>query len=335
MNTTHDALRALQEFINQAAFPLSDPVAGRAHEAMRFLWGDAGAEELNPDHPVTGAMRGQWHKLAALLMHVLSPDHAVVITPSVIEAFARDRAGHAVVADEQKEGLIIRLVDRQEGDRLVARERERLNARKPPRLGGCDCYSKPPTVGTYRDRMTHLEDCPAYGSGLPVGATGPVTPLTPGLTADPADPEVVRATDHRGDLEPTPQHKKYLVLSEEERAKGYIRPVRRSYVHVGPPAPTYPTRALTAEEEARYEGMYVLFEPYPEGAHGSAIGRYWKQDQLDAAGKGCRTRTTMSDAIAETYARNPGFYGFTYCVGCGKHLPVADFTWDDGSRVGS
>lgn len=28
------------------------------------------------------------------------------------------------------------------------------------------------------------------------------------------------------------QQKDYLVLSDEERAKGYVRPVRRSYVHV-------------------------------------------------------------------------------------------------------
>lgn len=52
----------------------------------------------------------------------------------------------------------------------------------------------------------------------------------------------------------------------------------------------------------------------------------------------CGVATTMSLAIAETYARDPHFYGSTYCVGCRKHLPVGvdgEFIWDDGSKVGS
>lgn len=40
----------------------------------------------------------------------------------------------------------------------------------PPMLGGCDCYFKAPTVPVYRGNMTHLDDCPAKGSGFPVGA---------------------------------------------------------------------------------------------------------------------------------------------------------------------
>lgn len=50
----------------------------------------------------------------------------------------------------------------------------------------------------------------------------------------------------------------------------------------------------------------------------------------------CGTTTTMSHAIAATYARNPYFYGFTYCCHCQKHLPVEEFVWArDGERVGS
>jgi len=74
------------------------------------------------------------------------------------------------------------------------------------------------------------------------------------------------------------QQKGYVVLSEEERAKGFVRPVRRSYVH----------------------------------------------DK-------CGVLTTMSQSIAETYARDPYFYSGTFCVGCGAHFPVGDdgeFTWD-------
>lgn len=49
----------------------------------------------------------------------------------------------------------------------------------------------------------------------------------------------------------------------------------------------------------------------------------------------CGVSTKMSLPIAQTYAKDPGFYGATYCVGCRMHLPVGEFTWDDGSTVGS
>lgn len=99
------------------------------------------------------------------------------------------------------------------------------------------------------------------------------------LTSDPNDPRL----GHGVDKEPIPQHDVYLVLSEEERAKGFVRPLRRAYVH-----------------------------------------------------STCGTLTTMGLALCETYARNPSFYGATYCVGCQMHLPISEFTWDeDGEVVGS
>ena len=100
------------------------------------------------------------------------------------------------------------------------------------------------------------------------------------LTSDPNDPELT----HGSDEEPVPQAPVYLVLSEQERAKGFVRPVRRSYVHTG----------------------------------------------------GCGTLTTMSTDLAETYARDPKFYGGTYCCGCRMHRPVDEFTWDGTTeKVGS
>jgi len=68
-----------------------------------------------------------------------------------------------------------------------------------------------------------------------------------------------------------------VVLSAEERAKGFVRPVRRSYVH---------TR--------------------------------------------CGGVTKMGLALAETYAREPGFYSRTFCAVCRVHFPVGadgEFTW--------
>jgi hypothetical protein len=49
----------------------------------------------------------------------------------------------------------------------------------------------------------------------------------------------------------------------------------------------------------------------------------------------CGTVTTMGRPIAETYARNPHFYGATYCVACAKHLPLGEFEWFDGTKLGS
>lgn len=141
----------------------------------------------------------------------------------------------------------------------------------------------------------------------------------------------------------TGQHKAYWVLSADERAKGFVRPVRHSYKHVGIPGPTYPLRDLTDEEKQRHASgplpSYVKFEVYLE--HDSPVsGRFWRQSELDKVGKGCGVVTRMGPAIAETYARDPQYYGSTFCAGCSVHLPVGEhgeFVWDDagGERVGT
>jgi hypothetical protein len=98
-----------------------------------------------------------------------------------------------------------------------------------------------------------------------------------GLTTDPNDPCLHDGQRDEG------QNECYLVLSAEERAKGFVRPVRTTYVH------------LT-----------------------------------------CGTETIMGLAIAETYARDPKFYGATFCVHCNKHLPVDEFVWKGtNDKVGS
>lgn len=122
------------------------------------------------------------------------------------------------------------------------------------------------------------------------------------LTDDPNDPRL----GHGADEAPVPQNPVYLVLSEAERAKGFVRPLRRAYVHRFwkdcRPDPLPPV--LTATEL-------------------SELG-------------GCGALTTMGLELCETYARRPDFYGSTYCVGCRMHRPVAEFRWDeDGQVVGS
>ena len=86
---------------------------------------------------------------------------------------------------------------------------------------------------------------------------------------------------HGSDEMPTAQNKTYLVLSEEELAKGYVKPFRTQYKH------------LT-----------------------------------------CGGITTMNEKIAATYARDPYFYGATYCCTCEMHRPLPEFVWlPDGESM--
>jgi len=132
----------------------------------------------------------------------------------------------------------------------------------------------------------------------------------------------------------TGMQKDYVVLTEEERAKGFVRPVRRDYIHTGK-RPKHPLRDLTSEERERYP-EYVKFEEYPASSH-PTTGRFWSAKDLNS---GCGFVTTMSVEIAESYARNPRFYSGTMCVHCKAHFDVGaagEFIWNDGSgeKVGT
>lgn len=90
-------------------------------------------------------------------------------------------------------------------------------------------------------------------------------------------------TDDHRELLANGQQKGYVVLSAEERAKGFVRPVRRAYRHAT-----------------------------------------------------CGAVTTMAPSLAETYARDPGFYSGTFCTTCGSHFPLDQFVWDGTTeQVGS
>lgn len=145
---------------------------------------------------------------------------------------------------------------------------------------------------------------------------------------------------------PDPRHRPdgqavdHWVLPLGERVAGFVRPLRYSYDHVGPPGPRHPLRDLTPEERERYKAYgYVAFEAYPDGYRGVATGRFWTQEQLDAVDKGCGAVTKMPLACAETYARVPGYYGSTWCCGCNAYLPVGsdgEFVWaGTDERVGT
>lgn len=161
------------------------------------------------------------------------------------------------------------------------------------------------------------------------------------LTTDPTDPRLGK-WHGKPEPAPVPQDEVYLVLSEEERAKGFVRPYRTAYRHVGIAGPRCPLQDITPEQKEWWKDdpdPFVKFEPYPPGAHGSATGRYWTRRDLDRVMKGCGGVTTMGRALSETYAREPGFYGATYCARCGKHFAVGadgEFVWEGtDERVGT
>jgi hypothetical protein len=150
------------------------------------------------------------------------------------------------------------------------------------------------------------------------------------FTTNPNDSELGHGYD---------QHKKYLILSEEERSKGFIRPVRTSYRHVGKKIDIKggTIESLSEDGKSRHgtRNNYVAFIRYPE-SESPVIGRAITQKELDNIGKyigGCGCVTKMSRELAETYARNPKFYGSTYCVICKMHKPVNEFVWEGTDEI--
>ena len=73
--------------------------------------------ELNPNHPVTQAVRGEWAKLLALVMHKLNMSH-IVITRSDIHSMPRS----AIVVRELSDGIHLGLVDEATGEQLAREE---------------------------------------------------------------------------------------------------------------------------------------------------------------------------------------------------------------------
>jgi len=47
----------------------------------------------------------------------------------------------------------------------------------------------------------------------------------------------------------------------------------------------------------------------------------------------CQGITTMATSIAETYARDPKFYGSTFCIRCKDHFPVSEFVWEYSNEI--
>lgn len=46
--------------------------------------------------------------------------------------------------------------------------------------------------------------------------------------------------------------------------------------------------------------------------------------------EGCGQSTTMARDLAESVARDPGYYSKTFCAGCNGYVPVEEVEWEDG-----
>ena len=84
--------------------------------------------ELNPDNRTTQGLREQWYKLLAVVLwkHRDALPNEVVITGSDIEALLHAFPGMPViVAHQRADGLVLRVVDESEGQRLADEVRAR------------------------------------------------------------------------------------------------------------------------------------------------------------------------------------------------------------------
>ena len=74
--------------------------------------------ELNPNHPVTQKIHGQWHKFCALLMLKMGVEE-VEITVSDLENLASRKGGTNIKAHVHENTITLQLVTDQEAERLA------------------------------------------------------------------------------------------------------------------------------------------------------------------------------------------------------------------------
>lgn len=110
-----------------------------------------------------------------------------------------------------------------------------------------------------------------------MAATAPPVDLRERECVGGMDPD---APDHR-ELKASGQQKDYVVLSAEERAKGFVRPVRRTYVHDTCRSETSMGMAI-AETYARHPEFYGATFCVTCGAH-FPVGEHGQFRWLDGA----------------------------------------------------
>jgi hypothetical protein len=132
-------------------------------------------------------------------------------------------------------------------------------------------------VATAYDRDNGIWTCSSCGAvntkeTQVCGACGrePRTTLTDGTQVYPGHRAIVQSGPRAG------QQEDYVVLSDDERAKGFVRPVRYSYKHLACGGVTTMARPLAetyARNPAFYSGTFCVRcgAHFPVGEHGQFV----------------------------------------------------------------
>ncbi len=118
-------------------------------------------------------------------------------------------------------------------------------------------------VASYGHELGHKSDCPSL-------TREPRQTLTDGRQIYPGHREIIEEGDRKG------QQRDYVVLAEEERAKGFVRPVRRSYKHLKCGGVTTMGQTLAetyARDPSFYSGTFCCHcrAHFPVGANGEFV----------------------------------------------------------------
>lgn len=133
---------------------------------------------------------------------------------------------------------------------------------------------------------------------------------------------------HGYDDSPVEQNKKYLILSDEERSKGFIRPVRYSYVHIGKKVDLKggtiePRTDECNKHNEKFNTKYVAFIKYPE-SESPVVGRYIEQKELDNINKhigGCGTGIFYDQSIGRGIRKSKRIFN--------EIDPYGEENWDE------
>ena len=125
-------------------------------------------------------------------------------------------------------------------------------------------------------------------------------------------------------------------LEQAKREAAAAVPVDRSARQLSGGGPVTEDHREIEPESGQQKG-YVVLTP---AERGKGFTRPYRDAYRHLK---CGKITTMSRDIAETYARDPGFYSGTFCTTCRAHFPVGEngeFTWyemdgREGPKVGT
>jgi hypothetical protein len=104
----------------------------------------------------------------------------------------------------------------------------------------------------------------------------------------------------------------WFVVPAQDEQRVPVHRLRLLVQQVLPRAPIDPARLITREMIMRRFRTYVVAGIVLSCLPWCLRRKFWTQPSWIGSGKGRRTTTRMAQEIAETYARDPKFYGGTF-----------------------